>query len=105
MAATDGQPLRCVPDSQPQNRAHDLAEHRAQVGAGVLRIVDFGAQPGLADGEPAGERRGRHPDVDAELADVVSPVAELQVMADQVAGHAEVAPDRLADLVAIERAG
>ena len=70
VAAVDRQPVLLVAVGEPQDRADDLAEHRPEVGAGVLGVVDLGAEPGLADGEAAGQRRGRHPDVDAELADV-----------------------------------
>ena len=105
VAAVDGQPVIGVAVGQPQDRADDLAEHRAEVGARVLRVVDLRPEPGLADREPAGQRRGRHPDVDAELADVRRPVVQLEVVADEVARDAEVAADRLADPVAVEGPG
>ncbi len=70
VAAGDRQPVVRVAVGQPQDRADDLAEHRPEVGAGVLGVVDLGPEPRLADREAAGDRRGRHPDVDAEAADV-----------------------------------
>ncbi len=105
VAALDVEPVAFVLHRQPQDRAHDLAEHRPEVGARVLGVVDLGAEARLADGEPAGKRRGRHPDVDAELADVVGPVIERQVVPDEVAADPEVATDRLADAVAVEGPG
>ena len=87
---------------EPQDRAHDLAEHRPEVRARVLRVVDLRAQPRLADREPARERGRRHPDVDPELADVRRPVVQLEVVPDEVAADAEVAADRLADPVPVE---
>ncbi|HLQ49094.1 MAG TPA: hypothetical protein VK233_08965, partial [Candidatus Dormibacteraeota bacterium] len=83
--------------SQSKDRPDDLAEHRPKIGARVLRVVDLRPQAGLADGETAGQRRGRHPDVDPELADVIGPVVELQIVPDEVTGNAEVATDWLAD--------
>jgi hypothetical protein len=65
--------------------------------------VDLGAEPCLADSEAAGHGRGRHPDVDAELADVRRPVVRREVMLDEVAADAEVAADRLADAEPVER--
>ena len=102
VAAVDAEPVVGVRGGQPQDRPDDLAEHRAEVGAGVLGVVDLRPEPGLADREAAGQRRGRHPDVDPELADVVGPVVELEVVPDEVAADAEVATDRLADPVAVE---
>jgi hypothetical protein len=32
-------------DREPQDRADDLAEHRAEVGARVLGVVDLGPEP------------------------------------------------------------
>ncbi len=83
----------------------DLAEHRAEVRAGILGVVDLGPQPGLADREAAGQGLGRHPDVDPEAAHVGVPAVELEVVPDEVAGDPEVAPDRLPDPVAVERPG
>ena len=103
VAARDRQPVLRVAVGQPQDRADDLAEHRPEVGARVLGVVDLGAEPGLADREAAGDGRRRHPDVDAEPADVGRPVVELEVVPDEVAGDAEVAADRLADAMAVER--
>ncbi len=103
--AVDRQPPVGVADGQPEDRPDDLAEHRAEVGAGVLGVVDLGAETGLADREPAGHRRGRHPDVDPELARVVVPVVEREVVPDEVAAHPEVAADRLPDPVPVERPG
>ena len=103
--AVDRLPARGVPDGEPEDRPDDLAEHRAEVGAGVLRIVDLRAEPGLADGEPAGQRRRRHPDVDPELRDVVVPVVEREVVPDEVARDPEIAADRLADPMAVQRPG
>ena len=105
VAAPDRQPVVRVAVGQPQDRADDLAEHRPEVRARVLRVVDLRPEPRLADGEPAGDRGRRHPDVDAEAADVGRPVVELEVVPDEVAGHAEVAADRLADAMAVERPG
>ena len=104
VGAADVEPGVGVRGREPEDRAHDLAEHRAEVRARVLGVVDLRAEPRLADGEPAGERGGRHPDVDAELADVLGPVVELEVVADEVARHAEVAADRLPDAVPVQRA-
>ena len=64
-----GEPVLLVAVGEPQDRADDLAEHRAEVGPRVLRVVDLRAEPRLADGEAAGQRRRRHPDVDAEAAE------------------------------------
>ena len=83
----------------------DLAEHRPEVGARVLRVVDLGPEARLADREAAGDRGGRHPDVDAEARDVRRPVVELEIVPDEIARHAEVAADRLADAMAVERPG
>ena len=94
-----------VRDGQAEDRGDDLAEHRAEVRAGVLRVVDLRAEPRLADGEAAVERQRGHPDVDAELRDLGRPVALGEVVLDEVAGHAEVAADRLADPQPVERAG
>ena len=91
-----------VRGGQPEDRPDDLAEHRPEVGAGVLGVVDLRPEARLADREAAGQRRRRHPDVDPELADVVGPVVELEVVPDEVAADAEVAADRLADPVAVE---
>ena len=68
----DREPVVGVRVGQPQDRPDDLAEHRPEVGARVLRVVDLRPEARLADREPAGQRRGRHPDVDPELADVVA---------------------------------
>jgi hypothetical protein len=103
VAAGDGQPALGVVAGHRQERAHDLAEHRPQIRAGVLGVVDLGPEPRLADGETAGQGRRRHPDVDAEAGDVRRPVLLLEVVADQVAAHAEVAADGLADAVAVQR--
>ncbi len=105
MAALDRHPVVGVAVGQPQDRADDLAEHRPEVGAGVLGVVDLGPEPGLADREPGGQRRGRHPDVDPEAADLGRPVIELEVVPDEVAAHPEVAADRLPDSVPVERPG
>ena len=105
VAAADRQPVVVVAIGQAQDRPDDLAEHRSEVAAGVLGVVDLGAQPGLADREAAGQRGGRHPDVDAELADVVGPVVEREVVADEVAAHPEVAADGLADAVPVQGPG
>ncbi len=105
MAALDFAPSIRVGDGEPQDRAHDLPEHRPEVRAGVLRIVDLGTQAGLAHGEPAGHGKRGHPDVDPELGDLRRPVPGLQVVADEVAGNAEVAADRLADAEPVERPG
>ncbi len=67
--------------------------------------MDLRAQARLADGEAAGQRVGGHPDVDPEPADLGRPVVLGQVVAHQVAGDPEVAPDRLADPPAVERPG
>ena len=56
VAAADREPVVGVLDREPEDRPDDLAEHRAEVGARVLGIVDLGAEPGLADREPAGQR-------------------------------------------------
>ena len=53
--------------------------------------MDLRPEARLADREPARQRRRRHPDVDAELADVVGPVVELEVVLDEVTADAEVA--------------
>ena len=105
VAAGDRQPVVGVSVGQSQDRPDDLPEHRSEVGARVLRVVDLRAESRLADGEPAGQRGGRHPDVDPELADLGRPVVELEIVADQVARHPEVAADRLADAMAVQRAG
>ena len=105
MAAGDRRPVVGVAVGEAQDRADDLAEHRPEVGARVLRVVDLRAEARLADREAAGDRRRRHPDVDAEAADVGRPVVEREVVLEEVARHAEVAADRLADAVAVERAG
>jgi hypothetical protein len=65
--------------------------------------VDLGSQPRLADREPAGQRRRRHPYVDAELADVIGPVVEREIVPHEIAAHSEVATDRLADPMAVQR--
>ena len=98
-------PVVGVGRGEPEDRPDDLAEHRPEVRAGVLRVVDLRPEPGLADREPAGQRRGRHPDVDPELADVVGPVVEREVVLDEVAADPEVAADRLPDPVAVEGPG
>ena len=105
VAAGDRGPRVRVAVGQPQDGPDDLAEHRPEVGARVLRVVDLRAEPRLADREAAGDRRRRHPDVDAEAADVRGPVVEFEVVLDEVARDAEVAADRLADAVAVERPG
>ena len=105
VAALDLEPRVGVAASQPQDRPDDLAEHRPEISRGVLRIVDLGAQARLADGEPAHERVRGHPDVDPELADLGRPVLLGQVVADEVAGDAEVAADRLADPAPVEGPG
>ncbi len=103
VAAARREPRVRVRRREAQDRAHDLAEHRAQVRARVLGVVDLGPEPRLAHREAGGQRRGRHPDVDAELADVLGPVVQLEVVADEVAADAEVAADRLPDPVPVER--
>ena len=105
VAAADRAASVGVRSREPQDRADDLAEHRPEVRARVLGIVDLGAEARLADREAAGDRRRRHPDVDAELADVGGPVVQREVVPDEVAADAEVAADRLADAQAVERAG
>ncbi len=101
--ARDAEPAIVVALGQAQGRADDLAEHRPQVRARVLGVVDLGAESGLADGEAPGHGRRRHPDVDAELAHVGRPVVLRQVVVDEVATDAEVAADRLADAQPVER--
>ena len=105
VAASDRDPVIGVAVGQAQDRPDDLAEHRTEIGAWVLWVVDLGTQPGLADREAAGQRGGRHPDVDAEAADVRGPIVELEVVADKITGDTEVATDRLADPVSVERPG
>jgi hypothetical protein len=102
VGATDREPMIGIALGQPQDRPDDLPEHGSQVRPGVLRIVDLGAEAGLADREAAGQGRGGHPDVDAEPADVVGPVVEGEVMPYQVAADPEVAADGLADAMAVE---
>ena len=104
VAAGDRQPVVGVPVGEAQDGPDHLPEHRSEVGPGVLRVVDLRAESRLADREAAGQGRGRHPDVDPELADLGRPVIELEVVADQVARHAEVPADRLADAMAVQRA-
>ena len=89
---------------ESQRGGHDLSEHGAQVRAGILGVVDLGAQAGLADREAVGDRRRRHPDVDAEAAHLRVPVIALRVRGDEVRGHPEVAADGLPDPQAVERA-
>ena len=101
----DSLPALGVRDGQAEDRGHDLAEHRPEVGAGVLRVVDLRAEARLADREPAAQRQRRHPDVDAELRDLGRPVALREVVPDEIARDAEVAADRLADAQAVQRAG
>ena len=105
VAALDRHPVVRVAVGQTQDRADDLAEHRPEVRARILRVVDLGPEPRLADREARGDGGGRHPDVDAEATDLRRPVVKLEVMPDQVAGDPEVAADRLADAVAVERPG
>ena len=100
----DSLPPIGVRDGQAEDRGHDLAEHRPEVGARVLRVVDLRAEPRLADGEAAAEGQRRHPDVDAELRDLGRPVALGEVVLDEVARDAEVAADRLADAQPVQRA-
>ena len=102
VAAGDLQPAIGVVPGHAQQRPHDLAEHRAQVGPGILGVVDLRPEAALADGEAAGQRGRRHPDVDAEARYVRRPGLLGEVVADQVAADAEVAADRLADAVAVQ---
>ena len=103
VAGVDVEPGFGVASGHGEDRPDDLAEHRPEIPRRVLRVVDLRAQASLADGEAAGERVGRHPDVDPEPADLGRPVVLREVVADEVAGDAEVAPDRLPDPPAVER--
>ena len=103
VAAADRQPTPGIVSGHRHQRAHDLPEHRSQIRAGIFRVVDLGAQARLANGKSTGQGRRRHPDVDAEPRNVGRPVRLLEVVADQVAAHAEVAADGLADAMSIQR--
>ena len=105
VAAGNGQPAVGVVAGHRQQRADDLAEHRPQVRARVLGVVDLGAEARLAHREAASESGRRHPDVDAEPRDLRRPALLFEVVADQVSADPEVPADRLADAMTVQRPG
>ncbi len=105
MRAAHIEPLLRMLHGQAQHGGDDLAEHGPEVGAGILGVVDLGAQARLAHGEATSDGLGRHPDVDAELGDVRRPVVLVEVVPDEVAADAEVAADGLADTQAVQGPG
>ena len=103
--ALHAEPSVLVVAGQLEQRADDLAEHRSQVGRGVLGVVDLRAEPSLAHREALVDRRVRHPDVDPEARGEVVERVELEVARHEVTGDREVAADRLADARPVQRAG
>jgi len=87
-----------------EDRPHDLAEHRAQVGPGVLLAVHLDPQPGLTELESTHDGRRGHPHVDAEAGHVRLPDVLVEVVLDQPLGDPEVAADGLPYALPVERA-
>ena len=67
--------------------------------------MDLGSEEGLAGLEAAAKRLRGHPDVNAKAGYIAVPDVLLEVMVNQPAGKGEVAADRLADALSVERPG
>ncbi|HEV3011721.1 MAG TPA: hypothetical protein VG499_00450 [Actinomycetota bacterium] len=94
-----------VPPGQGEQAPHDLAEHRAQVAAGVLGVVQLGPEHALADAEALAQGDRGHPDVDPEAGHVGAPHLLAGPVGGQPAREAEVAADRLAQPPPVQGGG
>jgi SSS family transporter len=101
----DGLPEGLVGLHEGEDRPDDLAEHGAQMLGGVLDVMDFRAEAGLADAKPVDDGRDRQPDVHAEAGHVGLPHVVVQVLPDGPPGEGKVAPDGLANAEAIKSPG
>ncbi len=82
-----------------------LDQHGGEVRAGVLGIVDLGAEKRLADAEATANGLGAHPDIDPEAGDIAVPDLLFQIVVEHGAREPELAADGLADALAVQRAG
>ncbi len=94
-----------VAPGQGEQAPHDLAEHRPQVAAGVLGVVQLGPEHALADAEALAQGDRGHPDVDPEAGHVGAPHLLAGPVGGQPAREPEVAADRLAQPAPVEGGG
>src|SRR5574340_90678 len=105
LGPADGCPGIRVALHQVEGGAHHLVEHAAQVGAGVLGVMNLGAKKGLGDFESIRDRGRGHPDIDAETGDIRLPHVLGQIELCKFAGKAEIPAYGLSHTLAIERPG
>src|SRR5579859_4627839 len=102
-ASSERLPDRFVFLHQGENAAHHLMQHGAQVGTGVLGIVQLGAQETLAHPKAFGDGDSGHPNIDAVARDVGLPVVPLQVARDEPGRDSEFAANWLAHAQTVQR--
>ena len=88
-----------------EGRSHDLGEHRSEVGARVLGIVDLRTEEGLRHADAAHERGRGHEDVDPEACDLGVPDRFGEVGTGERRVKGELAADGLAHARAVQRPG